>query len=194
MLKTVLIIVISVAVFGILFFLYIKKALKYNTNPKESGFLHHLRELCDHHQALLIFDEIQCGMGRTGKLFCYQWENSPYSEQPAETSQNGNKKPLNITGSNLMPDILTMAKALGGGLPLGAMLCTEEVAQSFKPGDHGTTFGGNPLVTAVAEASLSKINSPELMQQVQKKGTFIRKRLDLLNHELACLKRLEDVG
>ena len=163
-------------------------------NPAESGFLHHLRELCDQHQALLIFDEIQCGMGRTGKLLCYQWENSPDSEQPAETPQNGNKKPMNITESNLMPDILTMAKALGGGLPLGAMLCTEEVAQSFKPGDHGTTFGGNPLVTAVAEASLRKINSPELMQQVQKKGTFIRKKLDLLNHELSMFETIRGRG
>ena len=153
-----------------------------------------MRKLCDQHQALLIFDEIQCGMGRTGKLFCYQWENSPYSEQPVETSQNSNKKPLNITESNLMPDILTMAKALGGGLPLGAMLCIEEVAQSFKPGDHGTTFGGNPLVTAVAEVSLRKINSPELMQQVQKKGTLIRKKLDLLNHELSMFEMIRGRG
>ena len=163
-------------------------------NPAKSGFLQHLRKLCDQHQALLIFDEIQCGMGRTGKLFGYQWEKSPDSEQPAETPQNENKKPLNIPDSNLMPDILTMAKALGGGLPLGAMLCTEEVAQSFKPGDHGTTFGGNPLVTAVAEASLRKINTPELMQQVQKKGTFIRKKLDLLNDELSMFETIRGRG
>ena len=163
-------------------------------NPTESGFLHHLRELCDHHQALLIFDEIQCGMGRTGKLFCYQWEKSPDSEQQADAPKNENNKPLNISESKLMPDILTMAKALGGGLPLGAMLCTEEVAQSFKLGDHGTTFGGNPLVTAVAEASLRKINSPELMQQVQKKGTFIRKKLDLLNHELSVFETIRGRG
>ena len=93
-----------------------------------------------------------------------------------------------------MPDILTMAKALGGGLPLGAMLCTEEVAQSFKPGDHGTTFGGNPLVTAVAEASLRKINSPELMQQVQKKGTVIRNILELFNHELSMFETIRGRG
>ena len=93
-----------------------------------------------------------------------------------------------------MPDILTMAKALGGGLPLGAMLCTEEVAQSFKPGDHGTTFGGNPLVTAVAEASLRKINSPELMHLVLKKGKFIRKKLDLLNHEISMFKTIRGRG
>ena len=163
-------------------------------NPTKSGFLHHLRKLCDQHQALLIFDEIQCGMGRTGKLFGYQWEKSLESEQTVETPQNENKKPLNIPDSNLMPDILTMAKAIGGGLPLGAMLCTEKVAQSFKPGDHGTTFGGNPLVTAVAEASLRKINTPELMQQVQKKGTFIRKKLDLLNDELSMFETIRGRG
>ena len=72
--------------------------------------------------------------------------------------------------------------------------CTEEVAQSFKPGDHGTTFGGNPLVTAVAEASLRKINSPEVMQQVQKKGTFIRKKLDLLNDELNMFETIRGRG
>ena len=96
--------------------------------------------------------------------------------------------------SNLVPDILTMAKALGGGLPFGAMLCTEEVAQSFKPGDHGTTFGGNPLVSAVAEASFRKINSQELMQQVQKKGKLIRNILDLLNDELSMFETIRGRG
>ena len=163
-------------------------------NPVKSGFLQHLRKLCDLHQALLIFDEIQCGMGRTGKLFGYQWEISPESEQSAVSNQNENKKKLKIDESNLMPDILTMAKALGGGLPLGAMLCTNEVAQSFKPGDHGTTFGGNPLVTAVAEASLKKINSPELMKQVQKKGALIRKKIDLLNDELSMFETIRGRG
>ncbi len=163
-------------------------------NPSKYGFLQHLRKLCDHHQALLIFDEIQCGMGRTGKLFGYQWDNSTDSEQPAEISKNENIHPLKKNGSNLMPDILTMAKALGGGLPFGAMLCTEEVAQSFKPGDHGTTFGGNPLVSAVAEASFRKINSQELMQQVQKKGKLIRNILDLLNDELNMFETIRGRG
>ncbi len=162
--------------------------------PTESGFLQHLRELCNRHQALLIFDEIQCGMGRTGKLFGYQWDNSPESEQPAEKSHNENINTLNKNDSNLMPDILTMAKALGGGLPFGAMLCTEEVAQSFKPGDHGTTFGGNPLVSAVAEVSFKKINSPELMQQVQNKGTLIRNILGLLNDELSMFETIRGRG
>ena len=163
-------------------------------NPAVSGFLLHLRKLCDKHQALLIFDEIQCGMGRTGKFFGYQWENSYEPEQPAETHKNESKITINNDESNLMPDILTMAKALGGGLPLGAMLCTEKVAQTFKPGDHGTTFGGNPIVTAVAEASLRKINSPELMQLVQKKGNLIRKTLDLLNDELNMFEKIRGRG
>ena len=163
-------------------------------NPTKFGFLRHLRKLCDHHKALLIFDEIQCGMGRTGKLFGYQWDNSPDSELPAEMSQYENINPLSKNGSNLTPDIITMAKALGGGLPFGAMLCTEEVAQSFKPGDHGTTFGGNPIVSAVAESSFRKINSPELMQQVQKKGTLIRNTLDLLNDELSMFETIRGRG
>ncbi len=162
--------------------------------PSKKGFLRHLRKLCDHHQALLIFDEIQCGMGRTGKLFGYQWDNSPDSEQLAEMSMHENINSMSKNDSNLIPDILTMAKALGGGLPFGAMLCTEEVAQSFKPGDHGTTFGGNPLVSAVAEASFRKINSRELMQQVQKKGTLIRNTLDLLNDELNMFETIRGRG
>ena len=158
-------------------------------NVAKSSFLNHLRKLCDKHQALLIFDEIQCGMGRTGKLFGYQWDNKSESEQTEKSAQN-----LDIPESYLFPDILTMAKALGGGLPLGAMLCTEKVAQSFKPGDHGTTFGGNPLVTAVARASLRKINSPKLMKQVQRKGKLIRKKLDLLNNELSMFETIRGRG
>tara|TARA_B100000945_G_scaffold55408_1_gene40742 strand:- start:766 stop:2385 length:1620 start_codon:yes stop_codon:yes gene_type:complete len=163
-------------------------------NPVESNFLKHLRKLCDQHQTLLIFDEIQCGMGRTGKLFGYQWENHSESEPQKEKSHKENKNMFNFIESDLMPDILTMAKALGGGLPLGAMLCSEKVATSFKPGDHGTTFGGNPIVTAVALASLKKINSPELMLQVQKKGKYIRKKLDLLNDELNMFETIRGRG
>ncbi len=158
-------------------------------NPAKSGFLKHLRKLCDKHKALLIFDEIQCGMGRTGKLFGYQWDNSSEQKQTQKSTQT-----LNITEFELKPDILTMAKALGGGLPLGAMLCSEKVAQSFKPGDHGTTFGGNPIVTAVASASLRKINSPELMQQVNRKGTLIRNKIGLLNNELNMFENIRGRG
>jgi acetylornithine/N-succinyldiaminopimelate aminotransferase len=151
-------------------------------NPVKQGFLSHLRNLCDQHDVLLIFDEIQCGMGRTGKLFGYQWEISEDSEQTDNSV------------TNLKPDIVTMAKALGGGLPLGAMLCTEKVAQTFKPGDHGTTFGGNPIVTAVAGAAFRKINTPEMMEQVNKKGLVIKNHLEALNDELSLFETIRGRG
>ncbi len=139
-------------------------------NPAQQGFLKHLRELCDRHKALLIFDEIQCGMGRTGKLFGYQWEEG------------------------VQPDVLTMAKALGCGFPIGALLCTEEVGQAFKPGDHGTTFGGNPVVAAVARAALKKINTPQMMAHVIKQGEAIRGRLHALNDELNLFEEVRGKG
>jgi len=151
-------------------------------NPAQSGFLRHLRKLCDQHNALLIFDEIQSGMGRTGKLFGYQWE-----VEEDQLSSEG-------AAPNLIPDIVTMAKALGGGLPIGAMLCTEKVAQSFKPGDHGTTFGGNPIVTAVAGAAFRKINTPEMLSGVLQKGAIIRQHLETLNDELSLFETIRGRG
>ena len=151
-------------------------------NPVKPGFLSHLRKLCNEHNALLIFDEIQCGMGRTGKLFGYQWEK-PEDELTSKASEN-----------KFSPDIITMAKALGGGLPIGAMLCTEKVAQTFKPGDHGTTFGGNPIVTAVAGAAFQKINSLEMMEKVLTKGQLIRKHLEELNQELSLFEEIRGRG
>ena len=139
-------------------------------NPARPGFLKHLRELCDRHQALLIFDEIQCGMGRTGKLFAHEWEEG------------------------VVPDVLTLAKALGCGLPIGAMLCSEKVSQAFKPGDHGTTFGGNPIVASVARAALKKINTPQMMAHVIKQGEAIRGRLHSLNDELNLFGEIRGKG
>ena len=139
-------------------------------NPAKPGFLKHLRELCDRHQALLIFDEIQGGMGRTGKMFAFQWEEG------------------------VIPDVLTMAKALGCGFPLGAMLCTEAVAMAFKPGDHGTTFGGNPLVTTVARAAFAKINTPVMMTQVLKQGESIREQLRRHNDNLGMFREVRGKG
>ena len=157
-------------------------------NPAKSGFLLHLRKLCDQHNALLIFDEIQSGMGRTGKLFGYQWEETEAAVSP-ETSQTPES-----SEQKLIPDIVTMAKALGGGLPIGAMLCTEKVAQSFKPGDHGTTFGGNPIVTAVAGAAFRKINTPEILSGVLKKGVIISKYLEAINDELSLFETIRGRG
>jgi len=102
--------------------------------PATQEFMQGLRDLCDQHNALLVFDEVQSGMGRSGKLFSYMHYG-------------------------VTPDILTTAKALGGGFPVSAMLTTEEIASVMAPGKHGTTYGGNPLACAVAEAALDLINT-----------------------------------
>ncbi len=138
--------------------------------PAAPGFLKHLRDLCDQHGALLIFDEIQCGMGRTAKLFAHQWEEG------------------------VTPDVMTLAKALGGGLPIGAMLCTEAVAQTFQVGDHGTTFGGNPVAAAVAVAAVRKLNRPELLDHVRKQGVRFRAYLEDLNQEHQLFREVRGRG
>lgn len=110
--------------------------------PATPEFMQGLRHLCDKHQALLVLDEVQSGMGRTGKLFaCEHYD--------------------------VVPDILTTAKALGGGFPVSAMLTTHEVASVMAPGVHGTTYGGNPLACAVAEAALDIINTDEVLRGVE---------------------------
>jgi len=120
--------------------------------PAEESYLKKLRKLCDEHNILLIFDEIQCGMGRTGHLFAYQ-------------------------AYTVVPDIITIAKALGGGFPIGALLAKQEVADAFEKGDHGTTFGGNPLATAAAYASVSTLINDNLPKRAQNMGTYLMNRL-----------------
>ncbi|MGE1563271.1 bifunctional acetylornithine/succinyldiaminopimelate transaminase [Pantoea septica] len=110
--------------------------------PATPEFMQGLRALCDKHQALLVLDEVQSGMGRSGKLFAYEHYG-------------------------VTPDILTTAKALGGGFPVSAMLTTHGIASAMSPGVHGTTYGGNPLACAVAEAALDVINTPEVLEGVQ---------------------------
>ncbi len=110
--------------------------------PADAEYLKALREFCDAKGALLIFDEVQCGMGRTGNLFAYM-------------------------GYGIAPDILTSAKALGNGYPVGAMLTTEAVASAFTVGAHGTTYGGNPLAAAVALKVLQTINTPVFLARVK---------------------------
>lgn len=110
--------------------------------PATPEFMQGLRALCDKHQALLVLDEVQSGMGRSGKLFAYEHYG-------------------------VTPDILTTAKALGGGFPVSAMLTTHKIASTMSPGVHGTTYGGNPLACAVAEAALDVINTPEVLEGVQ---------------------------
>ena len=116
------------------------------------AFLRRIRELCDQHDALLITDEIQCGMGRTGTL----WAHEPYSVQP---------------------DILTVAKPLGGGLPIGAALMKQKVADVIHPGDHGTTFGGGPMVAAVAEVVLRRISDPTFLAHVREVSSYLDEAL-----------------
>lgn len=124
--------------------------------PADPAFIQGVRELCDQHKALLIFDEVQTGVGRTGALYAYM--------------QYG-----------VTPDILTSAKSLGGGFPVGAMLTTTEIAKHLKVGTHGSTYGGNPLACAVAEAALDTINNPELLAGVLAKEALFRAELDRIN-------------
>ncbi len=124
--------------------------------PGTPEFLAAARRLCDEHDALLIFDEIQSGMGRTGALFSYM--------------QKG-----------VVPDILTSAKGLGGGFPIGAMLTTAEIASSFSVGVHGTTYGGNPLACAVAGAVFDVINSTEVLDGVKARHALFMEGLRTIN-------------
>jgi len=123
--------------------------------PAEKEYLQGLRKLCDDHGILLIFDEIQCGMGRIGHLFAYQ-------------------------AYDVIPDMITIAKALGGGFPIGALLAREDVADAFDKGDHGTTFGGNPLATAAAYASVSTMIDEDLPGKARRSGKYL---VNLLEEE-----------
>lgn len=121
---------------------------------REQGtdFLRHLRKLCDDNGILLIFDEIQTGVGRTGKLFAHEW-------------------------SGIAPDLMAVAKGIGGGFPMGACLATEEVAACLTPGTHGTTFGGNPLAMAVGNAVLDVVLEDGFLEQVERKGLLLKQKL-----------------
>lgn len=123
--------------------------------PLDAEWLAFVRELCDSRGVAVIFDEVQCGLGRTGTLFAYE--------------QTG-----------VVPDILTLAKPLAGGLPMGAVLVTSAVAAALKPGDHATTFGGGPLVAGVALDVLRTIADPEFLADVRRKGDWLGARLGRL--------------
>ncbi len=120
--------------------------------PAPPEFLVGVARLAREKGALVLFDEIQCGLGRTGKLFAYQH-------------------------AGVTPDILTLAKPLGGGLPLGAVLLREGLESHFQPGDHGSTFGGNPVAAAAALAVLDRIAAPGFVEGVDKKGAFLMREL-----------------
>ena len=117
-----------------------------------SQFLRELRALCDDHGLLLIFDEVQSGMGRTGKLFAHQW-------------------------SGVTPDIMPVAKGIGGGFPLGACLATADAAKGMTPGTHGSTFGGNPLAMAVSKAVVDIVGDEDFLEHVRQVGLYLKQRL-----------------
>lgn len=137
--------------------------------PPDAGFIEGVRALCDKHQALLIFDEVQTGVGRTGELYAYQ-------------------------GLGITPDILTSAKALGGGFPIGAMLTTREIGKHLKVGTHGSTYGGNPLACAVAEAVLAVVNTPEVLNGVKHKEQLFRQGLNKINAKYRVFSQVRGQG
>jgi acetylornithine/N-succinyldiaminopimelate aminotransferase len=132
-------------------------------------FLKQVRELCTAENIVLIFDEIQCGVGRTGKFFAYE-----------------------IFG--VEPDIVALAKGLGGGFPIGAILAKEHVADAFKPGDHGSTFGGNPLATSAALACVSKIRQAEFLMSVEKKSELLIEALSSLQAKGLGVQAIRGLG
>lgn len=137
--------------------------------PATQAYLETARRLCDQYQAALIFDEVQTGVGHTGHLFAYQH----YGVQP---------------------DIMSLAKALGCGFPIGAMLTTDRFAPSFGPGTHGSTFGGNPLACAVAARAFDIINTPTTLQHVQTQGAKLQTALSRLGETTGVFKEVRGLG
>ena len=137
--------------------------------PAAPGFVRRVRELCDQHEALLVLDEIQCGMGRTGTLFAHSQDD-------------------------VSPDIVTLAKALGCGFPIGAMLAGSKVAEIMQYGAHGTTFGGNPMAAAVARVALRKLSSPEILANVAKQSQALRAGLAEIDSELGLFVEVRGRG
>lgn len=125
-------------------------------NPLDKEFVQQLADYCKENDLLLIIDEVQTGVGRTGTLYCYE--------------QFGIK-----------PDIVSSAKGIGGGLPMGACLCSEALANVMTPGTHGTTYGGNPIACAGALEVLSRVNTPEFLKSVQEKGQYIKEKLSAMD-------------
>ena len=137
--------------------------------PVDADFLKGVRKLCDQHQALLVFDEVQSGMGRSGKLFAYMHYG-------------------------VTPDILTTAKALGGGFPISAMLTTHDIASAFHAGSHGSTYGGNPLACAVGGAAFDLINTPEVLDGVTAKRELFVEHLQQIDARFDLFSDIRGMG
>ena len=133
------------------------------------GYLQAVRKICDDTGTLLVFDEIQTGMGRTGKLFAYEH-------------------------FDMVPDVMTLAKALGNGLPIGAMLAREQVASAFSPGAHATTFGGTPIVTAVALGVVKTMQTENIAGHCEKVGSYFKKKLQALQDKHPVIKDVRGFG
>ena len=138
-------------------------------NPANKDYIRQVRELCDRKEIILIFDEVQCGLGRTGKLFGYEH-------------------------FDVEPDIFTLAKALGGGFPIGALCAKEPFASAFEPGDHGSTFGGNPLACNTAYAALSTIINENLCENSAVMGEYLLTTLNQLKEKYNFIKEVRGKG
>ena len=138
-------------------------------NFPSEGYLKALREICDENKLLLMFDEVQVGMGRTGKLFAYEHEG-------------------------VEPDILTLAKSLAGGVPIGALLIKKEISDGFKPGDHASTFGGNPLASAAGVAALTAILEEGMLENCRKMGGYFLSELDKMKNKFPFIKEVRGKG
>ncbi|MBW1992022.1 MAG: acetylornithine transaminase [Deltaproteobacteria bacterium] len=138
-------------------------------NPADPDYLLAVRRLCNEREVLLVFDEVQTGMGRTGRLFAYE-------------------------RFGVTPDIMAVAKALANGLPMGALLAKEEVAQAFTPGTHASTFGGGPVLAAAAKAALEIVGAPEFLTAVREKGAYLEDRLQDLKSRFPVIREVRGVG
>jgi acetylornithine/N-succinyldiaminopimelate aminotransferase len=138
-------------------------------NVPSPGYFQEVRRICDKHDLILIFDEVQVGMGRTGKMFAYEH-------------------------FDIVPDIMTLAKALAGGAPIGTMLATDRYAAAFVPGTHGSTFGGNPLVCAAAIATIRVILEDGILNRCEELGEYLEGELESLQHKYPFVKEVRGIG
>ena len=138
-------------------------------NIPDDNYLASVREICDHHEILLIIDEVQTGIGRTGKLFAYEH-------------------------SEIKPDIMTLAKALGNGFPVGAMLATDKIAKAFVPGNHASTFGGSPLAMAAANATVKEMLQGEILEHCREMGGYFLLQLQDLQKKHKIIKEVRGKG
>lgn len=137
--------------------------------PADKQYLQKVRKLCDEKDILLIFDEVQCGVGRTGELFAYQT-------------------------LGVIPDVATFAKGLAGGVPIGAMMAKDFAAQAFQPGDHASTFGGNSLATAAGVTVMKELFGNGLIENVRKNGSYMTEQLKKLQQKHSCIIDVRGIG